>query len=406
MDDLPLIPNSALRRVILHLQGLSIVPHTKLGANGLLDLIDQMGFVQVDSINTVERAHHMILFARNQTYRPAHLKKLHEKDGSVFENWTHDASIIPSRFYPYWRHRFSREAVGLRERWRKWRREGFEEVIEDTLDRVHQNGELMSRHLLGDGPKKPKSGDGWWDWHPSKTALEYLWRTGALCVARREGFQKVYDLPERAVDTVHLEARCGEDEFIDWACSSALRRLGFATHGEIAAFWGMISPAMAKDWCEARLGNEIVQVLAAPADGSVPKPVYAQADYENLMATAPKPPARLRVLSPFDPVIRDRKRLSRLFGYEYRIEVFVPEAKRIYGYYVFPLLEGDRLVGRIDMKHDRKTGVLGVRAAWLEPGVKMTSGRAQRLEAELERIRKFTAADQIVYADGWLKTES
>lgn len=405
MENLPLIPNADLRRAIMHLQGLSIAPHTKLGSDGLLNLIDQMGFVQVDSINTVERAHHMILFARNQTYRPEHLRQLHEKDGSVFENWTHDASIIPSRFYPYWRHRFSREADGLRERWRSWRREGFEDMIEDTLEKVRQNGELMSRHLLGDGPKKPKGGDGWWDWHPSKTALEYLWRTGALCVTRREGFQKVYDLPERAVDTVHLEARCGEAEFIDWACSSALRRLGFAAHGEIAAFWGMISPAIAKDWCESRLGNEIVQVLADPSDGSEPKPVYAPADYENLLAAAPKPPARLRVLSPFDPVIRDRKRLSRLFGYEYRIEVFVPEAKRVYGYYVFPLLEGDRLVGRIDMKHDRKTSVLGVRAVWLEPGVKMTSGRSQRLEAELERIRKFTSANQIVYANGWLKTE-
>ncbi len=388
----------------MHLQGLSIPPHTRLDKEDLYALIERMGFVQLDSINTVERAHHMILFARNQTYRQKHLKQLHEDDGVLFENWTHDASIIPSCFYPYWRHKFAREADVIRERWTKWRREGFQDMLQETLDHVRTRGEVMSRDVTAvSADQETQKGDGWWDWHPSKTALEYLWRTGHLCVARREGFQKVYDMPERVVEACHLEAGCAHDEFVDWACSSALDRLGFATHGEIAAFWDLVRPAEAKAWCEARLGGPLVQVLLETADGSKPRPQYAWADYADHLHSVPDAPARLRVLSPFDPVIRDRKRLMRLFNFHYRIEVFVPEAKRKYGYYVFPMLEGESFVGRIDMKHDRASGVLGVRGVWMEPKWKLNSGRLKRLEGELERVRRFTGAERVLFADDWLK---
>ncbi|MGI9483888.1 MAG: winged helix-turn-helix domain-containing protein [Hyphomicrobiales bacterium] len=401
MDNIPVISNRAARRVFLHLQGLTIPPHTRLDKQSLLALIHQMGFVQIDSINTVERAHHMILFSRNQTYQPKHLRQLLEDDGALFENWTHDASIIPASFYPYWRHKFDREADQLRERWRTWRREGFEEVLEETLHHVNRSGPVMSRDFQKPKQSGEGGGDGWWDWHPQKTALEYLWRTGDLCVARREGFQKVYDLSHKVIADDHFQCRCDHGEFVDWACSSALDRLGFAAHGEIAAFWDLVSPAEAKVWCEKLAGNELMQVLVEPADGDKPRLHYAWADCHELLDEAPEPPARLRVLSPFDPVVRDRKRLSRLFGFEYRIEVFVPEAKRQYGYYVFPLIEGGSFVGRIDMKHDRKTGIMGVRGVWMEPRWKLNDGRLQRLEAELERIRRFTGAEKVVFADGW-----
>ena len=140
------------------------------------------------------------------------------------------------------------------------------------------------------------------------------------------------------------------------------------------------------------------------ADGSAPRSQYAWANYAEHLHVLPEVPARLRVLSPFDPVIRDRKRLMRLFNYHYRIEVFVPEAKRQYGYYVFPMLEGDNFVGRIDVKHDRATGILGVRGVWMEPKWKMNSGRQKRLESELERVRRFTGAEKTVFAGDWLKS--
>ncbi|WP_037413376.1 crosslink repair DNA glycosylase YcaQ family protein, partial [Sinorhizobium sp. CCBAU 05631] len=119
------------------------------------------------------------------------------------------------------------------------------------------------------------------------------------------------------------------------------------------------------------------------------------------LADVPDPPARIRVLSPFDPLLRDRNRTERLFGFFYRIEVFVPEAKREYGYYVFPLLEGDRLIGRIDMKADRKRGSLDVKRLWLEQGVKPASGRIDKLMAELDRIARFTGVAEVNLLEGW-----
>lgn len=389
---LPQISAREARRTLLHLQGLCAPPRSALDKDGLRALIERIGFVQIDSIRTVERAHDMILFARNQTYRPKHLKQLIEEDGTLFEHWTHDASIVPTIFYPYWKHRFAREREVLAERWRNWGREGFEHHFEGILKRIQMQGACMARDLEGD---TRKSGDGWWDWKPSKAALEYLWRTGALAVARREGFQKVYDLPAKVIAAPHCDETCSHEDFVHWTCSAALDRLGFATHGEIAAFWDLIKPAEAKAWCEEHLGRGLVQVTVGTADGSAPKTCYAREDYPDLLAKLPDPPARLRVLSPFDPVIRDRKRALRLFNFDYRIEIFVPEAKRKYGYYVFPLLEGDRLIGRIDMKHERASGELNVKNLWLEPKVKMSAARKARLQAELERIRRFTGAGEI-----------
>ncbi len=396
---LPRITNRQARRLLLAAQGLMEHPGRKLDQPGLLALIEQMGFVQVDSINTVERAHHQILFSRNQTYRQKQLTRLLERDRALFENWTHDASIIPSAFYPFWQRRFARESDALAARWRKWRREGFEDYLEHVLQRVTDEGPLMARDF-GEEGSKPKGG--WWDWHPEKTALEYLWRTGQLAVARREGFQKVYDLPERVVPPEHLQPPPDPAAFTDWKCRSALQRLHFGTSGEIAAFWGALAADEAARWCKKALAKgELVQVEVEGTDGGKPRVCLAFPDLLDSLDGLADPPARLRVLSPFDPLIRDRQRLERVFGFTYRIEVFVPEAKRQYGYYVFPMLEGERMVGRIDMKHDRATGTLGVKAVWWEAGIKPSKGRVGALEAELERQRRFTKAERVNFDDGW-----
>ena len=200
--------------------------------------IGRLGFVQVDSVNVLERAHHHILFSRSQTYRRRDLQALIEKDGALFENWTHDASIIPSEFFPYWRHRFAREKTRLRRRWKDhFGTEGFDGDIARVLDHVAENGPTMARDFEGDKPST-----GWWDWHPSKAALEYLWRTGELAIARRDGFQKVYDLTERVIPACYRAREVDHDAFVDWACCEALRRLGFATRGEIARFWALVTP--------------------------------------------------------------------------------------------------------------------------------------------------------------------
>ncbi|MEQ8356619.1 MAG: crosslink repair DNA glycosylase YcaQ family protein [Kiloniellaceae bacterium] len=395
-----IIDNRTARRLFLQRQGLAFPPHRKLSDAGLLALIEHLGFVQVDSIQTVERAHHMILFARNQTYRHKQLHRLIEREAALFENWTHDASIIPSRFFPYWKLRFAREEARLRARWRDWHGEGFEAELDTVLQHVAENGRVLARELGNDDAENPKTNAGWWDWHPSKTALEYLWRCGHLAVAARDGFQKVYDLTERTLPQTCRELDLCEAETIDWACRAALERLGVATSGEIAAFWDLIAPQEAKAWCLDRKGGELEEVCVESAVGGRPRTAYVLAGADPC-SDLPEPPKRLRVLSPFDPLIRDRKRCERLFGFHYRIEVFVPEAKRRYGYYVFPLLEGDKLIGRIDMKHERGSRALRVKGLWLEPKVRLSAARLNRLEAELERQRRFTGAEEVVFENGW-----
>ncbi|MGN6548513.1 MAG: winged helix-turn-helix domain-containing protein [Pararhizobium sp.] len=396
MTEIP-ITNEAARRTFLHLQGLGDAPGRALTRAGLHDLIHDLGFVQVDSINTVARAHHHILFARHQTYRRKHLSHLVEKERVLFENWTHDASIIPSAFFPYWRHRFAREKARLHQRWEKWRDPAYRRELDTVLERIARDGPVMARDF--EGRETPSTG--WWDWHPSKTALEYLWRTGELAIARRDGFQKVYDLTDRVVPDAHRLSSVDHETFVDWTCRSALERLGFATRGEIAAFFDLLTPAEVEAWI-AENRRDLVPAEIASADGGRPRRAFALPAALEALERAPPPPDRVRTLSPFDPVLRDRARAERLFGFSYRIEVFVPEAKRQYGYYVFPILRGDRLVGRIDMKADRARDALVVRRLWPERGVRLSQTLLTTLDAELDRMRRFAGVGAIVHENGWL----
>ncbi len=367
----------------------------------LTDLIQRLGFVQIDSVNTVARAHDMILFSRRPAYRPKALGHLLERDRTMFEHWTHDAAAIPMDFYPHWQMRFRRDADRLASRWNSLRREGFTEKFDKVLNQIRDHGPVCSSDV---GEGESRGSGGWWDWHPSKTALEYLWRSGALTVTRREGFRKFYDLTERVIQQTLHQNRPEEDESTNWLCSAALDRLGFATSGEIAAFWDTVTPAEAKAWCaQAQASGEIVPV-EIDCVGGARRACFARPGTLDRMHDLPAAPRRLRVLSPFDPALRDRARAERLFGFHYRIEIFVPEAKRKYGYYVFPLLEGENLVGRIDMKASRDADVLRVTALWPERGIRWGQGRQARLEAELERMCRLARVSRVEFADGWLRT--
>lgn len=393
----PVLENRAARRLFLDRHALAEPPSGPAKDDDLRALIRRLGFVQVDSINTVERAHHMILWSRRQSYRPGALKRLLEKERSLFEHMTHDASVIPTEFLPHWRLRFARDAERLRGRYRDWRGGEFEAKLDDILARIAAEGPVSSGDV---GEDEARGKGGWWEWHPSKIALEFLWRTGRLAVTRREGFAKVYDLAER----VYPDApRCGEAETIAWACEGALDRLGFGTSGEIAAFWAKVTPEEAKAWVtQALKTGEIEEIAVEGADGALRRSVARPGVLQS--AAAAEPPARLRILSPFDPALRDRARAERLFGFHYRIEVFVPEAQRRYGYYVFPVMEGDALIGRIDARARRAEGVLQVAAFWPEAGVRMGKLRLARLEAELDRLARFAGCDRVGFKPGWLRT--
>ena len=386
------------RRAFLGLQGLADSPRRALTVDGLDALIGQLGFVQLDSIQTVARAHHMILRARADGYRPALLQRLHERERRLFEHWTHDASVIPVDLYPHWRRRMDRETDLMHRRFSEWHGEDFRRQADAILDRIEREGPAMARDFTS---PRQRSEAGWWNWHEGKIALEYLWRSGRLAIAGRRNFQKVYDLVERVVPEPHVSQITGHDAYIDWACSSALDRLGFATPGDIARFWDMVTIDEAKAWAaRATESGRALPFSIEPAVGQ-PRDLIARADLNRVLDATPALPDRIRTISPFDPVLRDRKRLAWLFGFDYRIEVFVPAPKRKYGYYVFPLLERDRLIGRVDMAADRDRDALVVTALWLEPGVRLGGGRMARLESELDRLRRFAGLGQVVLHNGF-----
>lgn len=404
----PRITNDDARRLFLDRQDLGGPPTGSIDSDGILDLVTRMGFVQVDSILTVERAHHMILFARCHGYRPEHLRRLLETDRRLFEHWTHDAAIIPTEFHPGWRLRFQRDGRALRDRWERWGRTGMDEA-RSLLDHIRRTGPVMSNQFAGTGAvgktNGQDSGAGFWNWHPSKSALEYLWRTGEVAICHRRGFQKVYDLAENVIPVSIAKARWTDEEIVDWACGAALHRLGFATPSEIAGFWALVKPEEVKGWCREGIGNGTlveVDVDGAPGQG-----------HRRMLMSAPPPGTDghrgsklyggVRVLSPFDPLIRNRRRTRWLFGFDYRIEVFVPAVKRRFGYYVFPLLEGDRLIGRLDMKRDSRRGALNVTGLWCESGVRLGKGRKARLETAVRRVARFAGCDSVVWMPGWLR---
>ncbi|PZX19084.1 hypothetical protein LX81_00784 [Palleronia aestuarii] len=394
----PLLQNRTARRLFLD-RHLLLRPGSGPGrGTDLDDVLGRLGFVQIDSVNTLARAHDLILWSRRGRYRPRALEALVARRRTAFEHWTHDAAAIPMAFYPMWRLKFARDEARMRRRWPAWQRGGWQGELDTVLRHVSDRGPVSARELGGDGGG---GSSGWWNWHPSKTALEFLWRSGRLAICHRRGFQKLYDLPERVIPPEVRAARPDDAEIVDWAMSEALERVGFATSGELAAFFEIATRDEAREWCAEALARGRIVEVDVECTGGARRRGFTTEGLLDRAATLPAPSSRVRILSPFDPALRDRARAERLFGFRYRIEIFVPEAKRRYGYYVFPVMQGDRVIGRIDARRDGSE--IAVRAFWPEPGEKMGKGRLAGLEAELSRLHPFLGTTSVTFAADWLR---
>lgn len=391
----PLVSTEAARRLFLGAQGLLADPARKATPTTLAKLVEQMGFVQLDSINYIERAHHLTLGCRLDGYRHEHFTRLLEKDRCLFEHWTHDAAAIPTAWFAHWKSRFVQYEKTLRQnKWFGPRMGGDpDKMLAHVRDRLVCEGPLRSQDFEHDRKGEPS---GWWSWKPQKVALEYLWFTGELLVTRREKFQKVYDLAERVLPVATKLITPTDAEHIEWACRTAFERLVIATAKEIADFWHAIPLAQAQQWCaRATQSGELVAVLIASSNGEPPRASYALHDWQARLRKLPAAPDRMRLLSPFDPVIRDRARVTRLFGFDYRFEAYVPAPKRQYGYYVLPILEGEQLVGRIDAKFQREHDTLAVSQVYWEPQLKVTKVRLKKLDEALARLATLIGASQV-----------
>ncbi|HHL20893.1 MAG TPA: winged helix-turn-helix domain-containing protein [Aliiroseovarius sp.] len=380
------IPNRAARALWLASNALT---GPRRAPGDIAGLIHDLGFVQIDTIRNVTRAHNHILWSRIPRYREGAVWHL-LRDRVVFEHYTHDASLISAHVLPFWQGQFQR--LGQQAARSEWFQSGLGRAeIAAIRDRIAAEGPL-STHAFD---TKIEGAREMWARPPHKKALDQMWYAGELATAHREKFVKFYDLGSRVFPPDQDHPAPGDAA--RWLNEQALARLGFATAGEVKRFWDAVDSRAVRHWTDSAAGLVAVRVQAA--DGSWQN-AHAPADIETRLATRPTPGSRMRLLNPFDPVVRDRARLERLFGFEYRNEMFVPAAKRRWGYYVYPLLEGLRFVGRIELKANRKQNLLMVTGFWPEAGVKWPVARRARLDAELARFARFAGLDAIHWQAG------
>ena len=385
----PTLSRDAARLLFLQGQALLDPPERPCGPAAVRRLVRRLGFVQLDSIHVLERAHHLTLLARNRGYRREHLDTLYRKR-QVFEHWTHDASLLPIEWHRHWHHPRRMHTARLdRYRWLARRvGDNAEQVLAGILDRVRAEGPLRSSDFADE---RANVSGGWWNYKPAKAALEYLYWRGDLCVVARPNFHKVYDLADRHVPDEHRGDAVDREAFVRWTVRESIDRLQVATPGEIAGFLATTKPSEVRPMLAELLKGGELELVALETGGTA----YAVADWRGRLRRARSALARLdeepRLLSPFDPIARDRRRLLRLFDFDYRFEAFTPEPLRKYGYYVLPVLLRDRMVGRVDLKHDRRAGTLRVLGEWPEPGQRAPLP----IDAALQRLAAFIGAERV-----------
>jgi len=370
------IGNRDLRRLWLAANWLVASPSGPVNAATVIGIIRDLGFLQIDTVRNVVRAQDHILWSRNRNYRERMLWPL-LKQRLLFEHFTHDASLIPMEIYPLWQRQFRR--LGERAANAPWYRSGMDGgEIAALRDRIAAEGPL-STHAFDSTAESREM----WARKPHKKALEQMWYAGVLATAERRNFVKYYDLGERVFPPLPPGA---PDEAAAGAalCELAMERLWVASPGEIRKFWEALPPAEVAAWAR---DSDLVPVRIESADGRWQE-AFALPDIETRLAAVPPLTSQVRIINPFDPAVRDRVRLKRIFGFDYTNEMFVPAARRRWGYYVYPLLEGDRFVGRIEAKGDRSSGVLRVTGFWPEAGVRWGQGRMDRLRVELDRFAR------------------
>ena len=361
----------AIRRLAVSTQ--AYTPRFRRARAGEIDeAIRRLGAVQLDSISAVDRAHRLTLSSRIGRYAEPELQEL-LTSGRVFEYWAHEACLLPIELWPHFR-RTMEGGAHWRFHERALREHG--DLVEPVLERIRSEGPLGSRDFEGAG-----DGTEMWNWKPAKMVLEALWDRGALAVAGRQSFQRRYDLAERVIPRAVLDAPVPEeDETLRTFALLAVRARGALTEPAIREHWRLKGG-------RARLHHHVLALVdegllreVDADDGGAPFYVDAEAELDG----DPAPPV---LLCPFDNLLWDRPLLERLFGFRHVIEVYKREHEREYGYYVLPLLAGDRIVGRADLKADRAEGVLDVRRFHPEPRVRgNVTAKLERATARLARV--------------------
>lgn len=372
------------RRIALGAQGFTAPrPTGRIDVRHFRRVLGHVGLLQLDSVNVLERSHYLPVFSRLGTYDREAFDRWTATSGELFEYWGHEASLIPVEHYGTFRFRMDEMQP-----WGSARRliEEQPDYIDGVMAEVADRGPLTVSDLDDPGER----GGPWWGYAPGKQALEWLFATGRITATRTPAFGRLYDLPERVVPQWALQQpTLDRDEAYRRLLIEAARHHGVGTAADLADYHRLHTPT-------AR------GVLAGLAEEGVVQPVsvdgWRHPAYLSSDAVLPRRSTGAALLSPFDPLVWNRDRAQRLFGFRYRIEIYVPRDQRVHGYYVLPFLLDGELVARVDLKSDRKNRRLLVQAAHLEPA-RGAAPVAAALGAELRSMAKWLGLDDVVVAD-------
>ena len=343
------------------------------GSKGVLDIIEQLTYIQIDSISVVQRAHHHTLWSRFKNYQPSVLQTL-EAQKQVFEYWSHAAAYLPMRDYRFSLPRKQAIASGQKH----WHTKD-PKLAKFILQRITTEGPLQAKDFEH---KRVSKTSGWWDWKPAKKALEQLFMEGELMVLKRQGFQKVYDLTERVLpDNIDTNTP-SETEYIQHLIYTFLRAQGLGTPAEMSYLLRGLKTSILLECGNLLEAGKLIKIQVKQQE------YYALAEVIDLLSQSLSR-NKVRILSPFDNILIQRKRLKALFDYDYQIECYVPAEKRQYGYFTLPVLWGQNFAGRVDMKMDRRTSILHLNNLYIE-----TNKKTEFLQALQPALKDFMAFNQ------------
>jgi uncharacterized protein YcaQ len=357
-------------------------------ARAMLAMATRLGVIQIDSVNVLARAHYLPLFSRLGPYDTDRLDQASWRaPRRLFEYWGHEASLLPVETQPLLRWRMARARD---EAWGGMRRVAAEqpELLAQVLTDVRERGPISAGRLVAE-ESRPKRTGPWWDWSDAKRAIEFLFWSGQVTSARRRGFERLYDLPERVLPRAVMEAPTpSEADAQRELVRIAARAFGIATERDLRDYFRLPVAAARARVAELVESGELV---ATSVEG------WRSAAYLWPGTRIPRRIHARALVAPFDPLVWERDRTQRLFDFAYRLEIYVPAPKRVHGYYVLPFLLGDRLVARVDLKADRATGALLVQAAWAEE--QAPAQTAGELAAELALMARWLGLERVEVRD-------
>ena len=390
----PVISLSSARTLHLSAQNLLKPLTRKPSADDVVDSIQNMGLLQIDTISVVARSPYLVLFSRLGNYSPQWLEDALSA-GKIFEYWAHEACYIAREDYGLLRHKMlNPQGMG----W-KFSQDWFDEHhgdIHDLLRHIADNGPVRS----ADFSAEKKSNSGWWDWKPHKKHLETLFTSGKLMVSERRNFHRVYDLAERVMPGWDDATQALSQEAAEYQMMRrSAQYLGIFKADWLADYYRLKRIDALKVIEDLLENGEITPVEVSGLEGNYyvhqqQFPLLQKALESRITSTV------TTLLSPFDPVVWDRKRVSTLFNFDYRIECYTPEAKRQYGYFTLPILQRGELIGRVDAKMHRKEKILEVKSLHLEPDVTVTSRRTQDIHGAITRFAAWQGAENVLLTKG------